>query len=225
MLPRRILDTTLTDEGSKLELFQRGEEFFIHIDRWELMQSRSHQSEKELARLALEAIGPRRGSRWLVGGLGMGFTLRACLEALDSCPGGSVLVAEVFDAVVKWNRGPLGHLADHPLRDSRAKVRVVDIYRHLVEESETYDAILLDIDNGPEAFTLESNGRLYESRGLALLDRRLKKDGVLAIWSAGREARFEALLKRSGFRVDVRQVRARQGRGARYTIYLARPRG
>ena len=219
MLKRRLLDGTTTDDGRELELFQRGEEFFIQIDRWDLMSSRSHGSEEAMAALARDALGPRPRARWLVGGLGLGYTLRACLDLL--APDDVVVVAEVFPAVVEWNRGPLAHLAGRPLDDPRVAVAVGDVYRQL--DGELFDTILLDVDNGPEALTLASNRRLYGRRGLERLHRGLTPGGVLAVWSAGRDERFRTRLEKAGFEASCHRVRARQGgKGERHTIFVGK---
>lgn len=219
MVPRRVLDGTTTADGRELELIQQGDAFLIEIDRVDLMSSREHSSEEAMAGLTLEAWGRRDAPRWLVGGLGMGFTLRACLDALDRCRGGSVVVAEVFEAVVAWNRGPLGHLASHPLEDPRVEVVVGDVFDRL--EPSAFDIILLDVDNGPEALTLGKNGRLYRAGGLDRLRRSLRPGGVLAVWSAGDDPGFRDRLARSGFRVDAARVRSRPGnKGGHHTIFL-----
>jgi spermidine synthase len=221
MLRSRLLDGTTTEDGRELELYQRGDERIIRIDGWELMSSRCHGSEEAMARLTLEAGGPRRAPRWLVGGLGMGFTLRACLDLLG--PDATVVVAEVFPAVVEWNRGPLGPLAGHPLDDPRTEVAPGDVYDRLDPAGEPFDAVLLDVDNGPEALTLASNKRLYSPRGLERLRRGLRPGGVLAIWSAGSDNRFAAQLGRAGFEVACHRVRARtEGRGPRHAIFVAK---
>ncbi|MEO1370584.1 MAG: spermidine synthase, partial [Acidobacteriota bacterium] len=174
MVPRQILDRVPVPGGGELELSRRGEDFLIQIDRHDLMSSRCHGSEEAMARLALEATGRGGAVRWLVGGLGMGFTLRACLHALDSCADGSrVVVAEVFEAVVAWNREVLGELAARPLDDPRTEVVVGDVYDLLAPGGDAFDAILLDVDNGPEAMTLASNDRLYRGQGLARLLNKL----------------------------------------------------
>ena len=220
MIPRRLLDGTTTDDGRELELYQRGDEFFIQIDRWDLMSSRSHGSEEAMASLVREALGPRKGMRWLVGGLGLGYTLRACLESLGNDD--VVVVAEVFKAVVEWNRGPLAHLANRPLDDPRVRVVVGDVFDQL-GRSEPFDALLLDVDNGPEALTLARNQRLYRYRGLDRLRDALTPGGVLAVWSAGRDERFKSRLEKAGFKARCHRVRARQdGKGERHTIFVGR---
>ena len=227
MVPRRLLDGTTSHDGRELELFQQGDDFFIEIDRWDLMSSRAHHSEEQMAGLALAAWrGEHRQPRWLVGGLGMGFTLRACLEALDRCDGGSVVVAEAFAAVVTWNRGPLAHLADHPLDDRRVRVEVGDVFDQVAPQATPFDIILLDVDNGPDALTFMSNQRLYRGQGLHRLRQSLNPGGVLAIWSAADDADFHARLRKTGFAVDRQRVRARPGKGSQHTIFLAtRPKG
>ena len=230
MLPRRILDGVTTHDGLQLELSQRGDEFLIQIDRDDLMSSRSHGSEEAMAQLVVEASEHPSGQhgkpvRWLVGGLGMGYTLRACLDALDHYADGSrVVVAEVFEPVVQWNREHLADLAGRPLDDARTEVVVGDVFDLLKPDGQTFDAILLDVDNGPEAMTLHSNDRLYRGRGLQWLREKLSPGGVLAIWSAFRAERFQNRLKKAGFSVEARQVRARPGKGERHTIILAKAR-
>lgn len=222
MTTQRILDGTTTADGRELELSQVGKEFLIQIDRLELMSSLAHGSEEELARLALAALGPCRAPRCLVGGLGMGFTLRACLDVLETRTGGTVVVAEVFEAVVEWNRGPLGHLASNPLDDPRAQVVVADVYDQL-NPNDPFDVILLDVDNGPDAMTIMSNRRLYQDRGLQRLRRCLRTDGVLAIWSAADDPGFRSRLIRSGFRVDHQLVPSRPGHpDEQHTIFVAK---
>ena len=225
MLPRRILDGTTSHDGRELELLQQGDDFYIQIDRWDLMSSRAHHSEEEMAALALAALGGGREPRCLIGGLGMGFTLRACLEALDAYAGGSVIIAEAFEAMVEWNRGPLGHLASHPLDDPRVQVEIGDVFDRLDPQGTPFDIILLDVDNGPDALSFKSNERLYRDRGLNRIRRCLSPGGVLAIWSAADDAGFESRLSKIGFQVDIKHVRSRPGnKGSRHTIFLAKTR-
>ena len=222
MKPHRILDCVVTADGRELVLSQRGDVFRIDIDRYELMTSRAHGSEDELARLALAALGPHPAPRVLVGGLGMGFTVRAALDALAARPQSAVEVAEVFPAVVEWNRGPLGGLARHPLADTRVSVVEADVADVIASGAGRYDAILLDVDNGPEALTLDSNGRLYAPAGLRRLHAALTPGGVLAVWSSDDDPRFAYRLRETGFTVATRHVRARAGRGARHVVFVAR---
>lgn len=225
MLKRTLLDGTTTPDGCELELSQHGDDFFIDIDRWELMSSRAHGSEEEMASLALATFKGNRQARWLVGGLGMGFTLRATLDIINSCGGGSVVVSEMFQAVVDWNRGPLSHLASRPLDDPRARVVVGDVYDQLNPDGEPFDIILLDVDNGPDAFTLRRNDRLYRADGLRRIRGTLSPGGVLAIWSSADNEEFRRRLRKVGFKVNCKRVRSRPDRkGLRHTIFLAQPR-
>jgi len=219
--PHRILDCVITADGRELVLSRRGDVFHIHIDRYELMASRAHGSEEELARLALTALGPRPAPRVLVGGLGMGFTLRATLDALADRPGASIEVAEVFPAVVEWNRGVLAPLAGSPLVDPRVRVVEGDVADAIAAAGTGYDAILLDVDNGPEALTLDTNRRLYTPVGLRRLLAALTPGGVLAVWSTEDDPRFADRLGEIGFAVTTRSVRARPGRGARHVVFVA----
>jgi spermidine synthase len=155
----------------------------------------------------------------LVGGLGMGFTLRATLDILP--PDAIVVVAELVPAVVEWNRGPLGPLAGHPLKDKRVRVHVGDVAVTLSSSPCRFDAVLLDVDNGPAAFTSPDNARLYDDRGLAVAHAALKIGGVLAVWSARDDRKFEQRLRYVGFTLEVERVRARLKKGGpRHTIFL-----
>lgn len=241
MKPFRLLDCVVSRDERELTLYQRGDAFYIQIDGYDLMSSRAHGSEDELARLALAEVrtgdGGRPGGagpRVLVGGLGMGFTLRATLDVLGGRgaggAGAEVVVAEAFQAVVDWNRGPLAHLAGRPLADPRVRVVVGDVADRLaeaVDEAAPFDAVLLDVDNGPEAITLEANEHLYTQRGLARAFRALAPGGVLAVWSANDDPRFADRLRRAGFRTGTHRVSERHGgKGGRHTIFVAvRPRG
>ncbi|HEX6200121.1 MAG TPA: hypothetical protein VF150_07660 [Thermoanaerobaculia bacterium] len=241
MKPFRLLDCVVTRDERELTLYQRGDAFYIQIDGYDLMSSRAHGSEDELARLALAEVrtgdggrAGRPGPRVLVGGLGMGFTLRATLDVLGGRAAGGagaeVVVAEAFQAVVDWNRGPLAHLAGRPLADPRVRVVVGDVADRLAEagdEGAPFDVVLLDVDNGPEAITLEANEHLYTQRGLARAFRALAPGGVLAVWSANDDPRFADRLRRAGFRTSIHHVSERHGgKGGRHTIFVAaRPRG
>lgn len=215
-----MLDLAVSPYGLELSLYRRGDVFEIQIDGHDLMSSRAHGSEEELARRALAALGERPSPRLLVGGLGMGFTLRAALEALGR-RGGEVVVAEVFPSVVRWNRELLGHLTGRPLDDPRVRVEVGDVADRLAPDA--FDVVLLDVDNGPEALTLESNRQLYGRRGLARIHEALRAGGVLAVWSAGGDDRFVDELERGGFETTVHRVRERpSGKGARHVLFVGR---
>ncbi len=225
MLPLETLGRVRTADGKELVLYHRDGVFHIRIDGLELMSSRAHGSERMLARLACDRIAGVAGPRMLIGGLGLGYTLRAALDCLSA--DAEVVVAELFPAVVEWNRGPLAHLARDPLRDPRVTVREADVRVLLGERAAAFDAILLDVDNGPAALTLTSNQWLYTAPGLAALRRALKGAGVLAIWSPSRDPAFVRRLRRAGFEVRSETVSARgHATGPRHTIFLAvRPAG
>lgn len=226
MKPTRILDCVATPDGRELVLYQRSDTFTIQIDNHDLMLSRTHGSEEDLSRLALDALGDHPAPRVLVGGLGMGFTLRAALDGVADRPGAQVVVAEVFSAVVTWNRGVLGPLAGRPLDDPRTRVEEGDVGRLLSAEGERFDVILLDVDNGPSALTLESNRRLYTDSGLGRLHRALAPGGVLAVWSATDDPQFVRQLKQNGFSAESHRVRARaSGKGGRHVVFVARRLG
>ena len=215
----------VTADGRELVLSRQGDVFHIHVDRYELMASRAHGSEEELARLAIAALpAATLAPRVLVGGLGMGFTLRAALDALAARLAATVEVAEVFPAVVAWNRGPLAALAREPLADPRVSVVEADVSDVIAAATGRYDAILLDVDNGPEALTLDSNRRLYAPAGLRALSAALTAAGVLAVWSTDDDPRFAHRLGEIGFEVTTHRVRARAGRGARHVIFVGRAR-
>jgi spermidine synthase len=203
-----------------LSLFKRDREFSIRMDGCEIMNSRQHGSEEALAELACTRIAGRPGARVLIGGLGMGFTLAAALRRLGV--GSRVEVAELVPAVVAWNRGVLAHLAGHPLADERVTVRAEDVVRILKEARGAYDAVLLDVDNGPDGLTSKGNGWLYSHGGLVASFAALRPGGVLGVWSAGSDRAFVGRLRRAGFAVDEIRVRARaSGKGARHTIWIA----
>ena len=184
-----------------------------------LMSSRMHGSEEALAAFGCRHVRGRGAPCVLVGGLGMGFTLRATLDVLPS--DATVVVAELVPAVVEWNRGPLGPLAGHPLKDRRVQVDVGDVGVTLRANRRRFDAVLMDVDNGPAAFTASHNTRLYDDAGLAAVRAALTAGGVLAVWSAWEDRRFEQRLRHGGFTVQVERVRARLKKGGpRHTIFL-----
>lgn len=224
MQPRRIVDSVFTADGRELILYQRGDLFVLEVDTEELMSSRAHGSEDALAELGIAALGPAAAPRVLVGGLGMGFTLRAVLDALADRPAARVTVAEVFPAVVAWNRAHLGHLARQPLDDPRVEL-AGDVADSLAASDGAFDLVLLDVDNGPDAFTLDANRHLYSGRGVERLARALAPNGVVAVWSAADDPSYAARMRRGGFEVEVKRVPARaSGKGGRHVIFLARRR-
>ncbi len=225
MIPWKHLDSAKVPGGEgELKLYQRDQEFSIRIDGCELMNSRMYGSEDALAELACARVTDRARARVLIGGLGVGYTLAAALRALG--PEAVLEVAELVPAVVRWNRGPLSHIAGHPLRDRRARVREVDVGELLRGAQAAYDAIMLDVDNGPDGLTRKANDWLYGASGLKAARGALRPAGVLAVWSAAADRGFAARLRRAGFAVEEVAVRSRaRGRGARHTIWLARAPG
>ena len=191
MVPWELLDSApVPGDKGELRLYKRGDEFSIRLDRCELMNSRIHRSEDALAELACAKIADRSRPRLLIGGLGMGYTTAAALQRLRA--DGQVVVAELVPAVVRWNRGPLADLAGRPLENDRVTVREVDISQILKMEHGTYDAILLDVDNGPQGLTRKSNNWLYSRAGLGAAFTTLRPAGVLAVWSASPDRAFAA---------------------------------
>jgi spermidine synthase len=217
--PLELIGQTLTPNGIDMKLTRRANEYIILANGKSLMSSRMHGSEEALATLACRRVQTLKQPCVLVGGLGMGFTLRATLDFLP--PDAIVEVAELVPAVVDWNRGPLGPLAGHPLKDRRVRVHVGDVAVRLDAGPGRFDAVLLDIDNGPAAFTSSDNARLYDNRGLTAVRAALKIGGVLAVWSARDDRKFEQRLRYLGFTVEVERVRARLKKGGpRHTIFL-----
>lgn len=221
MIPWELLDSAPVPRSrGELTLYRRGDELSIRVDGHELMNSRVHGSEEALARIACERVGGRARARVLVGGLGMGYTLAAALGRLRA--DAEVVVAELAPAVVAWNRGPLADLAGHPLEDARVTVYEGDVARILQDERRAFDAILLDVDNGPEAFTRQGNDWLYGRAGLAAAFAALRPEGVLAVWSASPDRAFTRRLRGSGFQVEDFRVPAAGARGGRqHTIWIA----
>lgn len=221
MIPQILLDKAETPDGGKeLRLYQHDKDFFICVGNVQLMSSRTHESEEALARLALERIEKQEHARVLIGGLGMGFTLRAALDGLPDTA--RVVVAELMPAVVKWNRGPLAALAGNPLDDKRVEVREVNAARMIREAKGRYDAILLDVDNGPAGLSRTGNHWFYGLSGLHAMRAALRPEGVLALWSAGPDVEFTRRMEKVGFAVEAIRVRARAGnKGAHHVIWIA----
>jgi spermidine synthase len=184
------------------------------------MNSRLSGSEEALAAVACARLSGRARPRVLIGGLGMGFTLRAALRALDASA--RVEVAELIPAVVQWAEGPMAEIFAGSLEDPRVRVEVTDVVRLIGADAARYDAILLDVDNGPEGMTRAANDRLYDARGLAAARAALRPGGVLAVWSSGPDRRFTQRLRDAGFDAEEVPTRARGARGgARHMIWLA----
>lgn len=221
MLPWIKLDTSTIPGGKdELRLMQRGNEFSIMLGRNELMNSRLSGSEEALATLACARVGQRRNADILIGGLGMGFTLRAALGVVP--PDARITVAELVPAVIAWARGPMAALHGGSLDDPRVTIHEGDVGAVIRSARAEYDAILLDIDNGPDGLTRASNDSVYAAAGLACARAALKPGGVLAVWSAAPDPHFAKLLRMIGFAVEEVRVRAHARRsGARHVIWLA----
>ena len=213
MKPQIKLATARTPDGGEMTLYQHDRDFSIKINGLELMNSRQHQSEQELARLGCAHLAGRAAPSVLVGGLGMGYTLRQTLDLLG--PDASVVVSELLPAVVGWNREHLGGLNDQPLDDKRVTLITGDIFALISQSSARFDAILLDVDNGPNAMTDSGNQRLYSPAGVLACRRALRKRGCLAIWSTEPNKAFEQLLMNCGLHVRRYSVKAYKGRHAK----------
>lgn len=220
MIPWILLDTGQVPGGGELRLMRRGTEFSIKLGQNELMNSRLSGSEQALATLACRRIQTRDRPRMLIGGLGMGFTLRAALAVLG--PHAEIVVAELVPSVVTWARGAMAEMFGDSLTDPRVNVREVDVSELIRSERAGFDVILLDVDNGPEGLTRESNDALYDAKGLSAAYAALRPGGVLAVWSSGPNPRFTQRLRRAGFDVKEVPVRANGPRGgARHVIWIA----
>ena len=220
MIPWLDLGTGLIPGGGELRLKRRGAEFSIRLGHNELMNSRLSGSEEAMATLSAERLKGRKAPHILIGGLGMGFTLRAALTAFGA--DAHITVSELVPAVVAWAHGPMAELFGDSLRDPRVRIAEGDVGELMASAPACYDAILLDVDNGPEGFTRKSNDRLYDTHGIAQALAALTTGGVLAVWSMGPDAAFAKRLKASGARVEEIGVKAHRGRsGTRHIIWLA----
>lgn len=220
MVPRRLIDTAKVPGGGELRLIQRGDDFSIMLGQNELMSSRLSGSEEALATLACRQLQGRADPCLLIGGLGMGFTLRAALKVLG--PQARIVVAELVPAVVGWARGPMAALHGDSLTDARVDIREADVADVIANTPAGFDAILLDVDNGPEGLTRESNAMLYGALGLRAARAALKPRGVLSVWSSGPDDRFTRRLRDAGFEANEINLRATGRRGgARHVIWMA----
>ncbi|CAN7611151.1 spermidine synthase [Bosea sp. LjRoot9] len=220
MIPWTLIDSAKLPGQGELRLKRRGSEFSIMLGTIELMNSRLSGSEEALATLACAQLRDAPQPQILIGGLGMGFTLRAALQVLG--PGASVELAELVPEVVAWAKGPMAEVFAGCLDDPRVSVTVTDVGAAIAAAPARYDAILLDVDNGPEGLTIPANDGLYSDAGLHVARQALRPGGVLAVWSQGPDRRFTQRLRQAGFSVEEKMVRAHKGRsGARHVIWLA----
>jgi spermidine synthase len=220
MTPRELIGTAKVPGGEDLRLFRRGDDFMIVLERNELMNSRMSGSEEALATMTCERLEGRKAPHLLIGGYGMGFTLRAALAMLGK--DAVLTVAELVPEIIAWARGPMEALAAGCLDDPRVKLVHGDVAKVIEAGRDVYDAILLDVDNGPDGLTRDQNDRLYSMRGLAIARAALKPGGILAVWSAAPDNAFARRLGDAGFAVEEVAVRARtNGKGPRHVIWFA----
>lgn len=221
MIPRELLGTAIVPGGNEeLRLFRRGKDFMIVLDRNELMKSRMSGSEGALATMAIERLGKRDG-HVLIGGYGMGFTLRASCAALNAR--GKITIVELVPEIVSWAKGFMEELTGDCLDDPRVTLVIGDVADAI--RAGTYDSILLDVDNGPDGLTRDANDRLYSAQGLSAAKAALRPGGILAVWSAAPDRHFARRLSEAGFAVDEVTLAARaNGKGPRHTVWFATKR-
>jgi spermidine synthase len=215
-----IVEQTLTLDGKTIALVEHDGAYSIRIDSEELVSTRRHASEERIAELACAHLKTRRGARVLVGGLGMGFTLKAALAALPS--DAVVVTAEILQAVIAWNQNPALPLAAMALEDPRVTILQQDVIEVIRAAPGVFDSIILDVDNGPAAMTTRGNARLYDQSGIRLTRRALKPGGCAAFWSAVPDTEFERQLAHAGFTVEVQRCRSHVNSGRRDTVFLGR---
>ena len=223
MIPRELIGEAEVPGGPPLRLVRHGNDFIIMLHRNELMSSRMSGSEAALGTMTCQRLAPRADARLLIGGYGMGFTLRALLEAAR--PDARITVAELVPGIIDWARGPMAAMTGDCLDDPRVAIEIADVAALIAAGQGRYDAILLDVDNGPDGLTREANDGLYTARGLASARAALRPGGILAVWSAGPDAAFTKRLQQAGFAVDEVAIRAREnGKGPRHNIWFATAR-
>lgn len=223
MTPRELIGVAEVPGGPPLRLFRRGGDFMIVLDRNELMSTRMHGSEVALGTMACDRLAGRAAPHLLIGGYGMGFTLRAVLGRLAAAA--RVTVVELVPGIIEWARGPMAAVTEGCLDDPRVTVTMGDVAATMAQATAVYDAILLDVDNGPDGLTRPANDGLYSRAGLAAAKAALRPGGVLAVWSASPDPAFAKALERTGFDVETVKVRAREnGKGAAHVIWFATKR-
>jgi len=217
--PFQLLGEAHSPDGTVIQLTRRDDEYVILAAGRHLMSSRMHASEESLAALGCRRAAALTQPAVLIGGLGMGYTLRAALDLLPAKA--TIVVAELIPEIVEWNRGPLAPLATNPLADPRVRIEIANVVATLRASSAEFDAILLDVDNGPGAFTDSANAALYSAPGIAAAHTSLNPGGTLAIWSAHEDPKFAHRLRAASFTVHTERSRAHANKGPRHTIYLA----
>ena len=220
MTPRELIGVAEVPGGAPLKLYKRGGDFMITLERNELMSSRMSGSEVALGTMTCQRLSSRAAPMLLIGGYGMGFTLRAVLATLGA--NAKIVVAELVPEIIAWARGPMQALAAGCLDDPRVEISLSDVAVMIKAGAGRYDAILLDVDNGPDGLTRQANDGLYSLQGLANARAALKPGGILAIWSAAPDPAFARRLSQAGFAVDEVRVRAREnGKGPKHVIWFA----
>jgi spermidine synthase len=224
MLKRELIDTAQIPDGEELQLFSHGRDFIIALHRNELMSTRMQYSEEQLAEQTMERLANNE-PRMLIGGYGMGFTLRAALRLMGK--GGEAVVAEISEKIIEWARGPMAELTGDCLEDPRLDLKICDVAALIDDANDgtckKYDAILLDVDNGPDGLVRDANNRIYSRTGLAKARDALAPGGILAVWSAASDHRFTKRLREANMDVEERFFRARpNNKGPRHTIWFAR---
>jgi len=221
VIPWELLDVAVVPETKdEMRLYRRGKEYSLRVEGSELMNSRAHHSEDVLAELACDRVCGRPSARVLIGGLGMGFTLASSVLRLKK--DATIIVAELVPQVVRWNYEYFGDFTGRPLSDPRVTVVEGDVGALMQREREGFDAIMLDVDNGPDGFTRESNDALYGRKGIAVAHAALRRGGVLTVWSANPSPAFVARLERAHFTVEEINPRSRdQQKGAFHTVWVA----
>ncbi len=223
MIPRELIGEAEVPGGPPLRLFRRGSDFMIVLERNELMSTRMHGSEVALGTMACDRLAGHKAPHLLIGGYGMGYTLRAVLGQLG--PGAHVTLVELVPGIIDWARGPMAAVTAGCLDDPRVTLTMGDVGASMAHSNPQYDAILLDVDNGPDGLTRAANDGLYSPQGLANAKQALRPGGILAVWSAAPDTAFGRQLERGGFSVETVKVRAREtGKGATHIIWFATKR-
>lgn len=219
MIPTVVIEKVVSPNGGAMVLTQHGNDFVIRVDGIELMGSRNHGSEDALGKLACQPVLGKTAPHVLIGGLGLGYTLRAALDVLPA--DAKVDIIELVADVIRWNETVLGHLANHPLRDPRVTLIHADVADVLAAAAQKYDAVILDVDNGPDALTQDSNVALYRLKGLQMIYQALRTGGLLAVWSGFPSKTFTAWLGKAGFAARCETIRSQFRGGMRHYIWFA----